>query len=156
MGAVEAQAREPRVNLPLAVGLTGPVDVECLQFAIDAVVERHEVLRSTITDEDGLPAISRCPAFTTALVVNDLTVMSKSVLSDEIDRHLQMEIEHVFDLSHDIPLRATLFRLGKERWILLLIVHQIVLDDWSVAILSAELSELYNAWRCGRPPSFRR
>ncbi|WP_433257645.1 amino acid adenylation domain-containing protein [Streptosporangium sp. CA-135522] len=126
--------------------LSGPLDVPAMRRALNAVVARHEILRTTFEEVDGRPVQRVAPAVTLPLPVVDLRGMSPEPL-------LEAEAGHPFDLAGGPMLRAALLVIGDEEHLLLLSLHHIVADGWSQAVLVRELSEHYAAYRQGRPPA---
>lgn len=137
----------PVYNIPYCVELKGRLDACALAKALTAIVERHHVLRTTFSAEDGSPvqAVSReyaCP----------LTELDLRLHRGGCHEVLQQEARRCFDLSQDVLLRGLLVRLGDGEHRLLLNIHHIAADGWSLSILFRELSELYSAYVGGREP----
>ncbi|WP_405783769.1 amino acid adenylation domain-containing protein [Streptomyces sp. NBC_00859] len=130
-------------NMPVAVRLSGVLDVVALRGALADVVGRHETLRSVIEVVDGEP-LQRVLAGAAA----ELTV--EAVTPDELATSLTAAASHPFDLAGEMPLRATLFSLPSNtgEYVLLLVLHHIAADGWSMAPLLRDLSVAYGA-RCG-------
>ena len=130
-------------NMAAAVELRGPLDAGALAGAFRRVVQRHEALRTTFTSHGGEPVqvIHPKPA-EPPLTVVDLAGVSES----EIESLARAEASRPFDLERGPLLRAVLVRLGPERHLLLLTVHHLVSDAWSMGVLIREVSFLY---RCG-------
>jgi amino acid adenylation domain-containing protein len=144
---------EPTYNTNTAFRLRGPLDVTALRHALDAVVARHEVLRTTFVTTDGVPLQAVAPTRSADFAVDDLRE-SPGEPADEalLHRRLRDESRRPFDLARDVMLRARLFRLGDGDHVLLLTVHHIATDGWSGGVLAHELSELYAAVVGGRAP----
>jgi len=143
----------PTYNSPLAFRLQGPLAREALARALNTIVTRHEVLRTTFTTRDGIPVqLVRDPS-----VVELRELDLSNIVLDErlaaLHQGLHDEACRLFDLSRDVMLRAALFRLGPEDHVLLLTQHHIATDGWSMGILLREVAELYNAFSGGREPS---
>ncbi len=137
----------PTYNIPLALRLDGPVDPDALRQALHDVVARHEVLRTVYPGTDGDPA-GRILTPETAVPVLDVRTIDEALL----DEQLRDAARHPFDLAAEIPLRADLFVLGEDRFVLLLTLHHIAGDGWSLAPLGRDLALAYRA-RCeGRAP----
>ncbi|MFD7714507.1 amino acid adenylation domain-containing protein [Streptomyces sp. NPDC059814] len=134
-------------TVPLPVSLHGPLDTDALGAALSSVVARHEALRTTFTERDGtlyqvIGAATRVP-----LPVRDLT----GAAADEVSRRLAAAQAARFDLGTGPLLRAELLRLGAREHLLLLAVHHIACDGWSVPLLHAELADAYNSALRGAP-----
>ncbi|MEU1949845.1 condensation domain-containing protein, partial [Streptomyces sp. NPDC020125] len=137
------QPEEAGYNSALALRLTGALDVAALSGALDALVERHEALRTTFDDSDGRPAQVVRPAAPVPLPLADLTGSDRE--PGALDRLLPAEYARSFDLRTGPPLRALLIRLAEDEHILLLTAHHIVTDGWSMGVLQDELCALYAA-----------
>jgi amino acid adenylation domain-containing protein len=137
----------PAYNLPLAVRLSGPLQVPALRAALSEVVRRHAALRTTFAAEEG-GAVQRIhPAAPVPLPEIDLSGLAGD---EEARRLARAEAWAPFDLAAGPLLRCALLRLARdERW-LLLTMHHIVSDGWSLGILLRELSALYEAFRAGQ------
>ncbi|WP_187281041.1 non-ribosomal peptide synthetase [Nonomuraea sp. C10] len=123
-------------NAPAAVRLRGPLDAEALGRAVDGVVARHEILRTRYVAEGGVPAQVVDPAAPVGLPVVPVT-------EGELRRLADRECAAPFDLERGPVLRATLFRLAPDDHVLLLVLHHIAADGWSLPILWRELDALY-------------
>jgi amino acid adenylation domain-containing protein len=143
----------PLYNMPMAVLLSGPIDVKALGQAISAIVERHEVLRTRFEAVDGSPV----------QVVNDDALMEMHVsdqcqLSDdrrdaEVRRLLNEEARKPFDFTSGLLLRATLLRLDEAEHVLLVVMHHIASDGWSWGVFFHELVGLYDDFCAGKSAS---
>jgi len=139
-------------NQSKAIRLKGTLDVDTLKKALDTIVERHEVLRTTLLCGDGeIPMQLLEEPRPVDLRVVDLTEQSEANLEAELQSCLVKITEQPFDLSRDLMLRAGLLRLGAEEHILLLVTHHIASDGWSSGILWRELATLYEAFSRGEP-----
>lgn len=138
-------------NVVRALRLRGQLDVPALSAAIDAVVARHEVLRSRIVVVDGTPRLHTDPPAPVALTVEDLAVTADPELT--LCEELQREADRHVDLSTDPMLRPRLLRLGAEDWVLVLATHHVASDEASQSVLYAELGVAYAALHEGRVPA---
>jgi amino acid adenylation domain-containing protein len=143
--------RSMAYNVPRAIRLSGELDVAALQKALDALVERHEILRTVYRATDGIPAQVILPARAVALACHDLSALVEPQREVELQRLLNQEIERPFDLATDWMLRGLLVRLGKQEHVLLLMSHHIASDGWSKGILFREMDALYGAFHSGLP-----
>ncbi|WP_343298609.1 amino acid adenylation domain-containing protein, partial [Streptomyces sp. SID1034] len=137
-----AQMEGPAYNSPLALRVSGKVNLPALQAALSDVVERHEALRTVFPEQDGEPFQQ---VLTAAEAVPELEV----VAADEqgLDRALEVAAGRSFDLAKDLLLRARLFTLAEDESVLLLLKHHMVSDGWSTGLLMRDLSTAYTA-RC--------
>jgi amino acid adenylation domain-containing protein len=138
-------------NEPVAFRLLGSLNLEPLQEAIDFIVFRHEVLRTTFTAVDGVPAQLVSPVQPLKLRMIDLSQVPTDEREEKIQELLKEETRRLFNLSSDLMLRVVVLKLGPEEHILLLVMHHIVSDGWSMGILYRELSALYEAFSQGKP-----
>jgi amino acid adenylation domain-containing protein len=133
--------------------LTGPLDVAALEWALGQLVVRHEVLRTTFPSEGGRPRqeVGSAPAI--RLGLTDLKRLGRSKAHEETKRLAQEHATRPFDLERGPLLQTHLLKLDDQTHALLLTLHHIVADGWSMGILAAELSELYDAKAHGREPA---
>ena len=137
-------------NIPVAYRLVGRLDVASLQGALATIVARHESLRTNfqVIDEEPVQVIQRVKRFELPIVdVSHLGEPRESTISQV----LRQEVERPFDLARDLMLRVLLLRVAEDTHILLVTLHHIAADGWSLGVLSRELSVLYNAFRRGEP-----
>ena len=138
-------------NMPGVARLSGELDVEVLRRAFEQIVLRHESLRTNFRARAGQPErLIRAPRGWTLPVV-DLSTHSEDAREHEAQRLVLAEAERPFDLEHDSLLRTTLLRLDTREHLLLLSMHHIVSDGWSVAVLLRELGALVRAFTAGEP-----
>ena len=149
----QLEPRNPLYNIARPVHLTGRLDLGALQAALDAVVVRHEAVRTTLPSEDGRPVQLIAPPGPVTLTRIELDGNGAHPEPEAIQRLLVEEARRPFDLSRDLMLRATVFRLHAEQHILLLMMHHIASDGWSMGILVRELTECYTACVSGRRPT---
>jgi amino acid adenylation domain-containing protein len=131
-------------NVPVATRLRGPLDVAALERALDALVARHEPLRTAFKLLDGVPHQEIKPHREFSLLVTDL-----SSSPDAERRGLEIVSEHArepFDLSAGELFRARLVKLDEELHLLSLTLHHIVTDAWSMGVLHRELGKLYDGF----------
>jgi amino acid adenylation domain-containing protein len=146
----------PAYNQPSAIRIKGPLDLETLQRALDAVVGRHEVLRTRLLSlNEDTPIQSVGESRPLDLPVVDLTECADADLETTLQSRIAEIMERLFDLSRDLMLRAALFRLGPAEHVLLLVHHHIASDLWSAGILRQELTTLYGAFSKGEPNPLR-
>ena len=141
----------PLYNVPKAVRMLGTLDVEALHQALDAIVARHEALRTTFVAVDGDPVQILAEPQSVALAVSDLGAWPEVEREAEMHRQLTREAQRPFNLACDMMLRATLFRLGVTEHVLLLVMHHIASDGWSTGVLMRELETFYTAFVTGKP-----
>ncbi|MFD7841139.1 amino acid adenylation domain-containing protein, partial [Streptomyces sp. NPDC059761] len=136
-------------NVPMQLRLRGRLDRAALEAALGDVVARHESLRTLFPDTGGVPAQQILPPGTTApelpVTVTDLERLP-ALLADSARQG--------FDLASEPPLRARLFALGGQEHVLLLVLHHIAGDGWSLAPLATDLTDAYAARSRGETPAW--
>ncbi len=140
----------PLYNVPGAVRLRGPLDAERLQQGLNQVARRHEILRTTFGDHDGRPYQIIAPGIEIPLGQVDLSASAPDEQAEAVERLAVSEAHVPFDLARGPLLRATLLRLADQEHVLLLTMHHIISDGWSIGVLIQELSALYGADTDGR------
>ncbi len=138
-------------NVPAALSATGALDVTALEAALNGIVRRHEALRTTFDQHEGRPFQAVAPALHVPVPRVDLTALPEERRQAELRRVLEVEAAQPFDLFRGPLLRTLLARSGDDGWAMLLNLHHIVSDGWSVGVLTAELAALYRAFLEGRP-----
>ncbi|MFB6824053.1 amino acid adenylation domain-containing protein [Streptomyces virginiae] len=144
----------PGYAIPEVVRLRGPVHPEPLRRALTAVVARHAPLRTVFEERDGVPHPVVLPApEAVPLPLLDLGSAPLADLEERAHALAREEVRRPFDLASGPLLRALLIRLGAEDHLLVLVVHHIATDGWSMGLLWQELSEGYAALLGRRPLS---
>ncbi|MGE5820860.1 MAG: amino acid adenylation domain-containing protein [Deltaproteobacteria bacterium] len=147
----QLEPNSPLYNVSRALRLRGPLDVKALRKALDRLVGRHEMLRTTITAVNGIPVQIVGQSHNVDLKVIDLSKMSETERDGEVQRVLNEETLRPFALSSDLMLRAVLLKLGTDDHVLLLAIHHIASDAWSMMVLLRELGALYESASSGNP-----
>jgi hypothetical protein len=144
----------PMYNVPFSYRVRGDIDPALLHRALNAVADRHEVLHTRFASEDGTPVQLVTAGLRPDWRETDLThLAASSCREDEAARVAQRFAARPFDLGSGEPLiRAELVRMATGEHILMVNVHHIVFDGWSMGILTRELWEHYTAYREGREP----
>src|SRR5437773_2832704 len=140
----------PAYNESKAVRLEGVLNLDALTKALNQIVARHEVLRSTIVTVDGSPRQVVANNRDIELPVIDLQTLAKTDRDSEAHRLIAEATRQPFDLSRDLMLRLLLLRLAAKEHILLVVKHHIASDGWSSGILWHELTVLYSAFSSGQ------
>lgn len=141
-------------NIPLSARLSGPCDTAALTRALNDVVARHDSLRTTFREIDGLPhQIINPPAPVQVIELN-----CPATDPDEVTQWTRARLDEQrgagFDLEHDWPIRAALLHLPGDERVLSLVVHHIAADHWSVEVLFTDLLIAYRCRAAGGEPSW--
>ncbi|MGO1000205.1 non-ribosomal peptide synthase/polyketide synthase [Lysobacter sp. CA196] len=132
-------------HLSYALSLQGVLDGNALQAALDRIVERHEALRTRFPLLDGAPVQRIADSAGFALSRHDLSD-ERGPAAEAIDAWRRIEADTAFDLGAGPLIRGRLLRLGEQDHVLLLTLHHIVADGWSLGVLAGELGALYRAY----------
>ncbi|MEO6194632.1 MAG: amino acid adenylation domain-containing protein, partial [Thermoanaerobaculia bacterium] len=138
-------------HIAKALRLVGEVSPGALEAALGEVVRRHEALRTTFAERDGQPVQVIAPPSPWRLPRIDLSGLPEGLAAAEAGRLAQEEAARPFDLERGPLLRASLLSLAEAEYGLLLTMHHIVSDGWSMGVLVHEVSALYAAAVAGRP-----
>lgn len=141
----------PLYNIFFASRVTGNLDVEALTRCLQEIVRRHEPLRSVFFKVDGIPMQRVCPPSSFSLPIIDLRSLSEEEREQEEQRLLQQDPLSSFDIRQELLLRATLIRSADNMFILMINMHHVACDGWSIDVLREELGALYEAYSQGRP-----
>src|SRR5262244_1752419 len=138
-------------NVPGAVRIRGALDVIDLELSLNEIVRRHEALRTIFSVVEGNAVQIISPSLNFCLQRIDLTDRNESEREVKAQHLASEEARRSFDLSSGPLLRATLIILGQDDHVLVLTMHHIVSDGWSMGVLYRELSLLYEAFSKGQP-----
>ncbi|HXD30780.1 MAG TPA: amino acid adenylation domain-containing protein [Pyrinomonadaceae bacterium] len=138
-------------NVPMAVRISAPIDDEVLERSINEVIRRHEVLRTTFAGTCGVPVPTIAAELRIRLRVNDLSNLSPSESEARARVLSHEEAEEPFDLVKGPLIRAGLIRLNSSNHLLIITLHHICSDGWSLVLLFEELAQIYDAFRHGQP-----
>src|SRR5215218_1071019 len=138
-------------HMPSVQRLRGPLDARVLERALGEVVRRHEALRTTFGESEGEPFQVVHPAGTARLEVTDLSGLAPAEREAAARRLAGEETQRPFDLRAGPLFRTRLLCLGEEEHVLVLAMHHIVSDGWSMGVLFGELGVLHEAFARGEP-----
>ena len=144
------QAVSTAYHISLSLQLSGSLDVEALRRALNRLMIRHEALRTSFPQDDGNPRqrIASEGESEFALLEHDLSGHFDA--EGELERMMVEEEREPFDLESGPLIRGRLIRRSMEEQVLLITMHHIISDGWSMGIIVKELSELYGAYRSGK------
>lgn len=138
-------------NIPVAIHLTGQLDLDALQQSFDQLIARHEVLRTTFQPVQGRPTQVIAAELVAPIAVVNLQNMPLEVRSAEAERQMQTVAHQPFHLAQGPLIRMLLIYLDEHEHILVLVLHHIIADAWSLDICVRELAVLYEAFTSGIP-----
>jgi acyl-CoA synthetase (AMP-forming)/AMP-acid ligase II len=150
----------PFFNVLYPLRLTSAVDTSILERSINEIVRRHEILRTTLAVIDGRYVQVIAPQLIVPLTLEDLRTLSQPKKETISHRLIQEEVLHSFDLAKGPLIRTRLVRLADRKHLLLISMHQVVCDGWSLGVFVEELVALYEALSTGvesplAPPSIQ-
>ena len=131
--------------------LHGELDRAAFQYAIDGIVARHESLRTVFVNVEGQPQQHVLAPAPLAIAEHDLSALDAGAQRAQIDRLNRAHSQQPFDLERDVMLRVSLLRLDPQRCVVLLAMHHIAADGWSIGVFLHEFMQLYTAARRGAP-----
>jgi amino acid adenylation domain-containing protein len=137
-------------NVPAAVRVSGGLDVGALRAALDEVVRRHEALRTTFASVEGRPMQVIAASGAVGLRVVDLGDIEEGEREDRVREEIAAEARRPFDLVGGPLVRASLLRVAAQEHVLLVTLHHIVSDGWSMGVLIREVGALYDALKVGK------
>ncbi len=140
----------PIYNVAGALRLRGALDRDALERSFSEIIDRHETLRTVFREREGMPEAVIVSAGVWHMTVVDLQTMAKSEREGEAIRLARIDVRRSYDLAQGPLVRATLYVLSEDESILLVGMHHIVSDGWSIGVLMRELSQLYPAFRAGQ------
>ncbi|QSQ15807.1 non-ribosomal peptide synthetase/type I polyketide synthase [Myxococcus landrumensis] len=142
----EALPGNPALNMSATLRLTGTLDVDALRRSLEAVARRHEALRTTYPRVDGKTVARVSSEARVPLVVDALEHLAPAVREAEWRKRVYEEMSRPFDLAGGPVVRARLLRLEAHEHLLVVAVHHVVCDTWSLVVLSGELGAFYGAF----------
>ncbi|HEX2178256.1 MAG TPA: condensation domain-containing protein, partial [Actinomycetota bacterium] len=137
-------------NQTQVVEVQGPLDVEALRRALDEIVRRHDILRTSIREEGGRPVQVVEPELAVPLTFEDLSDLGPAEQQERSRRIVDNQALGIFELATPPLYRMTLLRMGPERHLLISTVHHTIADGWSMRVFRRELAAIYSAFVEGR------
>ncbi|NCS37561.1 MAG: amino acid adenylation domain-containing protein [Microcystis aeruginosa BS13-10] len=139
-------------NVPLALHLAGDLQADILEKSLQEIIQRHESLRTNFATIEGNPVQVIKPESNWQLTLVNVKDSPKYREDQEIKKWLEIHSHQPFDLANDSLIRATLLKLSDTEYFLLICLHHIVSDGWSMGVFIEELTTLYNAYTKGLEP----
>ncbi|MDF0674702.1 MAG: amino acid adenylation domain-containing protein [Nitrospira sp.] len=136
-------------NIPVALRIEGALNLESFHRALAEIVRRHEILRARFVVSHGYPGQVIAPHVDLPLPIENLTGVSGPAQEEQVRRLTLKEARQSFDLATGPLIRVRLLRLSQTEHVLLLTIHHIVADGWSMRLLARELVQLYGAFKNG-------
>ena len=140
----------PFYNIPAAVRLQGQLNIEALQQSFNSIIRRHEALRTNFQTIEGQAVAVIREENPLTLSIFDISNLAANQQQVEVKQQAAQEAQQPFDISSDHLLRVKLLRLGEQEHIVLLTMHHIVSDGWSIGVLVEELVTFYQAFCDGQ------
>lgn len=129
-------------NISDCVRIRGKLNLDALRRAVAGIVARHESFRASFHEDDGEPYQTISPDGQAEIVIEQAQNLSE----EEIHARIAREVQRPFDLAHDALLRVHVLEVGPDHWLMILVVHHIVADFWSLVTCTAEFQQLYAAY----------
>ena len=140
-------------NMPTALQLSGDLNIEALQQGLQWLVRRHDALRSSFPDQGGDAVVQiQAPSEREVLAIHDLTRLASAEQDEAVRSRTGRHAVEPFDLSRGPLFRADLLLLGNVKSVLLLNMHHIISDAWSMGVLIRDLQQAYTAFAKSREP----
>ena len=140
-------------HVPLHSRLKGPLDISALEKAVNAIISRHEVLRTTFDSVEGQPVQVISPVLSIPISVIDFREEDPRHRESQCLEVIRQESDRLFDLQRGPLVRVSLVQLADEEHVLSIVMHHIVSDGWSMEIFYRELGVLYQDFCAGRGQS---
>ena len=148
----QLEPNSPFYNISLALHLAGNLQVDVLEKSLQEIIQRHESLRTNFATIEGNPVQIIKPESNWQLTLVNGKDSPKYREEQEIKKWLEIHSHQPFDLANDSLIRATLLKLSDTEHFLLICLHHIVSDGWSMGVFIQELTTLYNAYTKGLEP----
>ncbi|MES1159718.1 MAG: condensation domain-containing protein, partial [Bacteroidota bacterium] len=137
-------------NMPGAYVLNGSLNLAALTHSFTTLIGRHEILRTVFReDEKGEPRQFICPEQQAAISINCLDLRQQEQPDEKLQSLLKISFTRPFDLYTGPLLRAELYQLSENKWVISFVMHHIISDGWSLDVLIRELLQFYNAYADG-------
>ncbi|NJR53717.1 MAG: amino acid adenylation domain-containing protein [Acaryochloris sp. CRU_2_0] len=138
-------------NIPMAISIHGKLNFAALEQSLNAIIQRHEILRTVFSSQDDQPIQIILPERSLSLEVIDLRHLSESQQNAEVQHLALNEAQHPFDLKKEPLLRSTILHLNETEQVALFAMHHSISDAWSMQVLIQEVIAFYTAFVTGTP-----
>ncbi|MDZ7967789.1 MAG: amino acid adenylation domain-containing protein [Nostoc sp. DedSLP03] len=145
------EPNSPFYNIPMALRLVGNLDRAALEQSLQEIIHRHEALRTNFITVDGKPSQIIQTETTWTVSVVDLKYLSTTEQEITSQQLAQQQVTQPFDLAKEALIRAILVVLNETEHVLLVCMHHVVSDGWSMGVFVQELAALYDAYAQGQP-----
>ncbi|MBG1259151.1 amino acid adenylation domain-containing protein [Nostoc commune] len=142
----QLEGKSYKYNIPIALQIQGNLNIAVLEQALVTITQRHGILRTRFPTTNGTPVQVIDPNSNLALTVVDLQEFSPDQRFQQVQQKVKQELETPFNLAKSQSLRVTLLQVAHQEFVLLVSMHHIVFDGWSVSIFTQELFTLYQAF----------
>lgn len=140
------------LNMPACVRIRGNLSQKLIEKSLQYLVDRHEILRTTLREQNGELSQIVADSCDVVLPMSDLETVAASEREGAMLQMVREEAEKSFDLTRDVPFRIRLFRLQQDDHVLIITIHHIACDGWSQGLLQRELWSVYRALADGQSP----
>jgi amino acid adenylation domain-containing protein len=147
----QLEPNNPFYNIPVAVRLQGQLNLATLEQTFNEILRRHETLRTNFQIVEGQPVAVISPIASLQMPLLDLSELPNTQKEAEVKQQILAEAQLPFDLKTDLLLRVKLLRLGEQEHILIVTMHHIASDGWSIGVMVSEVATLYEAFCAGQP-----
>ena len=144
----------PVYNMCEAMRMRGVLDVPALEKSLNAIIRRHEAVRTNFAAIDGSPVQVIAPERTLSLVVHDISTLADQARDERLEEMMDEEVHRPFDLKNDLLLRVLLIRVSADEHVFMFTMHHIISDGWSQGVFAQELVAYYEAAIQNRPDPF--
>jgi amino acid adenylation domain-containing protein len=143
----QMEAGSSLYNISAAFRMTGNLNIEALEWSLNEIIRRHETLRTTFVSIEGQPKalVATATPLTLSLVDQEMAAQTNTNLQQILDQSCRAEASSPFDLTRGPLLRVTLLRLNSNDHVLLLTMHHIISDGWSLELFYKEVAALYSS-----------
>jgi amino acid adenylation domain-containing protein/non-ribosomal peptide synthase protein (TIGR01720 family) len=142
---------KPFYNISSALLLKGSLNLAALEQSLNEVIRRHEILRTSFATVDGQPVQVIEPNLKLTLNVQDLRQLPPIEQQQTVQQLIAQSANQPFDLTQLPLLRVSLLHVGESEYVMLLVMHHIISDGWSMGVLIREMVALYKAYGAGKP-----